>query len=202
MKAFPGPDFDKNIPISQIKTGVSDSRIKCKLFTYFNQEPQFSFPLQDSRLEVGAFCSISNQLKLVFTQHRFDCISTYPFNDLLSSYIGRECLANDDKWSKGNIIIGNDVWVGADVTLLSGVTIGDGAVIGAGSVVAKDIPPYAVAVGNPVKIIKYRFNDEIIERLLRLQWWELTFNQITEILPILASAPNKQILDELIAKYR
>ncbi|QHL89493.1 hypothetical protein GU926_17095 [Nibribacter ruber] len=76
-----------------------------------------------------------------------------------------------DIFSKGDIVIGNDVWIGAHSIVLSGVTIGNGAIIGANSVVTKDLPPYSIAVGTPAKVIKYRFEPEIIEKLQQIQWW-------------------------------
>lgn len=82
-------------------------------------------------------------------------------------------------------VIGNDVWIGNGVTILSGNTIGDGAVIGAGAVVSKDIPPYAIAVGNPIRIIKYRFDKETISKLIASQWWDLPEDKINEALPYL-----------------
>ena len=74
--------------------------------------------------------------------------------------------------TRGDITIGNDVWIGRGATVLSGVTVADGAVIGAGAVVAKDVPPYAIVVGNPARVVRYRFSDEVIEALLRIRWWE------------------------------
>nr|WP_255481100.1 CatB-related O-acetyltransferase [Pontibacter sp. Tf4] len=79
------------------------------------------------------------------------------------------------------IIIGNDVFIGMNVTILDGVTIGDGAVIGAGSVVSKDIPPYAVAYGNPIKVVKYRFSDSTIKRLLETKWWDWDYNKLKKV---------------------
>ena len=79
------------------------------------------------------------------------------------------------------IIIGNDVFIGANVTILDGVTIGDGAVIGAGAVVSKDIPAYAIAVGCPIQIIKYRFSEEQIEKLLKIKWWDFNSEKIKEV---------------------
>lgn len=91
--------------------------------------------------------------------------------------------------SKGHIIIGNDVWIGINSTLMSGINIGDGAVIGAGAVVASDIPPYAIACGNPAKVIKYRFEETIVSRLTSLRWWDFPDNIIEEIVPFLQQFP-------------
>ena len=88
-------------------------------------------------------------------------------------------LSKEDKIEERKpIVIGNDVFIGANVIVLDGVTIGNGAVIGAGAVVSKDIPPYAIVVGCPIKIIKYRFNDEIINKLESIQWWNDDANQV------------------------
>jgi acetyltransferase-like isoleucine patch superfamily enzyme len=102
--------------------------------------------------------------------HRVDWISTYPFpafTDKFPEAKGIEQFVT----TKGDVTIGNDVWIGQHVTILSGVTIGDGAVIGAHSVVGKSIPPYAIAVGNPARVIRYRFDEKTIEMLLKIQWW-------------------------------
>ncbi len=95
-------------------------------------------------------------------------------SDNHQSVINRKKVANNippDGVSKGRIVLGNDVWLGFDVRVLSGVTIGDGAIIGAGAVIAKDVPPYAIVVGNPGRIVKYRFPKETIARLCKISWW-------------------------------
>lgn len=89
---------------------------------------------------------------------------------------------------KGDIVIGNDVWIGRNAVILPGVKIGDGAIIGAYSVVAKNVSPYAIFVGNPARFVKYRFEDqELIDLLLQYQWWNLEEEEITKILPILTN---------------
>ena len=89
---------------------------------------------------------------------------------------------------KGNTVIGNDVWIGQNVTILPGVHIGDGAIIGTNATVASDIPPFAVAVGNPARIIRRRFDDEMIELLERLQWWNRLIEEIEQLIPILTNS--------------
>lgn len=93
----------------------------------------------------------------------------------------------DDLPLKGDTIIGNDVWIGENVTILPGVHIGDGAIIGANSVVAKDIEPYSIAVGNPCRVVKKRFDDETIEKLLELKWWDWGEEKIFDILEALTN---------------
>ena len=124
-------------------------------------------------VKIGKFCSIGPNLFAGYGIHPLNGISTSP---MFYSTIKQ----NGMTLSKGNkiieqkpITIGNDVFIGANVTILDGVTIGDGAVIGAGAVVSKDIPPYAVAVGVPIHVLRYRFPEETTEKLLKLQWWNM-----------------------------
>ena len=100
---------------------------------------------------------------------------------------------------KGDTVIGNDVWIGQNVTIMAGVHIGDGAIIGANSVVAKDIPPYAVAVGNPCHVVKKRFDDELIDLLLKLRWWDKDIEEIERIMPILSRGDLEKVKIELRA---
>ena len=87
--------------------------------------------------------------------------------------------------TKGDVTVGNDVWIGYGATILSGVTIGDGAVIGTHAVVTKDVPPYAIVAGNPGKIVKYRFSEEIINKFLEIKWWDWDYEQIYKTIPLL-----------------
>ena len=120
---------------------------------------------------VGKYCSIAHRIKFIAgLNHDSSRVSTYPFQEAFHGIEGNT--VND--YSRANhlqIVIGNDVWIGADVMILGGVKIGNGAVIGAGAVVAKDIPPYAVVVGNPAKVVKYRFDADTIDWLQNLRWW-------------------------------
>ena len=135
-------------------------------------------------VKIGSFCSIGANVQIFMDlNHRTDWVTTFPFPAVPefteASYI---C---GHPWAKGDVVIGNDVWLGNDVSILSGVTIGDGAVLGTGTVVAKDIPPYAIAVGNPAKIAKYRFTEAEIGRLLQLQWWNWPMDRIRKYMPLL-----------------
>lgn len=123
-----------------------------------------------SMTEIGKFCSIGPNLFCGWGIHPTDGISTSPlFYSAKSPF--SFCKENKIE-DREKIMIGNDVFIGANVTVLDGVTIGDGAVIGAGTVVSKNIPPYAVAVGSPVQILEYRFDNESIKKLLQIKWWE------------------------------
>lgn len=128
---------------------------------------------KNEKLTIGNYCSIAEGVKfLTGGNHHLDTPSSYPFGHYFD--VGESYYAP----TKGSIEIGDDVWIGIDAVILSGVTIGQGAVIGAGSVVAKDVPPYAIFVGN--KIAKYRFDDETIEKMLKFDYSKLTQKEIVE----------------------
>ena len=123
--------------------------------------------------KIGKFCSIGPNLICGWGIHPTNGISTAPMFYSTMKQNGLT-LSNEDKIQEiKQINIGNDVFIGMNVTILDGVTIGNGAIIGAGAVVNKDVPPYAIAVGNPLKIVKYRFDEDIIKELLEIKWWDL-----------------------------
>jgi acetyltransferase-like isoleucine patch superfamily enzyme len=127
---------------------------------------------EGKKISVGKYCSIANEVKFFLGgNHRTDWITTYPFNVLHQDFPNAKYITGHPS-SKGDIIIGNDVWIGYGAVILSGVTIGDGAVIGAYTVVAKNIPPYSIVSGNPMQVIKKRFDDNKIQKLLEIKWWE------------------------------
>lgn len=144
----------------------------------------------EAKLEIGRFCSISYGLK-IFTggNHRADWITTYPFGHISPSNSFVKPVNGHPK-SKGAVIIGNDVWIGRDVTIMSGVVVGDGAVIAANSHVAKSVPPYAIVGGNPAQILKYRFDREVINKLLKMKWWEWSDEKIFDSVPMLCNVPH------------
>ena len=127
---------------------------------------------------IGKFCSIGPNFITGRGLHPINGISTAPMFYSINNQNGMSlCSENKIKEHKPTII-GNDVFIGMNVIIIDGVTIGNGAVIGAGAVVSKDIPDYAVAVGNPIKVIKYRFSDETIKRLKKVKWWDLEFSNL------------------------
>jgi acetyltransferase-like isoleucine patch superfamily enzyme len=144
-------------------------------------------------LKIGKFCSIASGVTIILDgEHRPDWVTTYPFSIIFKKF-------SDLPWAsttKGDVIIGNDVWIGIDALILSGVTVGDGAIIGAGSVVARDVEPYAIVAGNPARLIRKRFDLETINKLLEIKWWDWDTERITENMPLLLS--NK--INEFIEK--
>lgn len=144
---------------------------------------------------IGKFCSIGENL-LIFLggNHRVDWISTYPFMSFHKWFPEAASLPGHPA-GKGNVVIGNDVWIGADVTIMSGVTIGDGAVIGTKAVVAKDVPPYAIYVGNPARLARYRFDEQTIQKLLELRWWDWPIERIRKHVHLLCNSSYDALLE-------
>lgn len=127
------------------------------------------------KMKIGNYCSIaSNVIFILCSDHRTDTISTFPFKV--------KCIhtEKEEAVSKGDIIVDDDVWIGQGAVILSGVHIGQGAVVAAGAIVTKDVPPYAIVGGNPARIIKYRFSDELIEELLKVDYDKLTKEMVRE----------------------
>lgn len=120
-------------------------------------------------------------------EHNTKAISTFPFHHFPRFRDAVVGTPPNSALNKGNVVIGNDVWIAEGVRILTGVKIGDGAVIGSRAVVTKDIPPYAVAVGVPAKVIRYRFSPEVIEKLLKVKWWDWPVEKIIENAKILVS---------------
>jgi chloramphenicol O-acetyltransferase type B len=133
-------------------------------------------------LRIGAFCSIAVGVKIFLGgEHRLDWVTTYPFNIIWEK--GRGIKGHPK--TKGDVVVGNDVLIGAEALILSGVTIGDGAVIGARAIVTRNIPSYAIAVGNPARVVKKRFDEETIGRLMTIKWWDWDDARIEKALPML-----------------
>jgi acetyltransferase-like isoleucine patch superfamily enzyme len=155
--------------------------------------PEILSRKEGASLRIGSFCSFSTEVKIFLGgEHRIDWITTYPFNKLWQSakgFIGHPS-------TKGDVIIGNDVWVGHAAMILSGVTIGDGAVIGARAVVTKDVPAYSIVAGNPARLINKRFEEDIIQRLLKIAWWNWEDDKIVELMPLLLNDDIMKFISE------
>lgn len=144
-----------------------------------------SSTVADRHSRIGKYCSIGKNVFIGTTTHPTDFLTTspIPYTDITSLTQGVSVPKEKQiKFEpKTPVFIGNDVWIGVNVVIMDGIKIGDGAIIGAGAVVTKDIPPYAIAVGVPAKVLKYRFSPEIIERLLKTSWWDRPHNVVKEL---------------------
>jgi hypothetical protein len=140
-----------------------------------------------AHLSIGRFTSIAGQVTVVLGNHRTDAGTLYPFKSLRRFWPTAGAVSADHD-SKGDVVIGNDVWIGQGATILSGVRIGDGAVVGAQSVVSRDVPPYAIVAGNPARVIRHRFDQATVNRFLALRWWDWPQDQIEAAIPLLVAA--------------
>ena len=134
----------------------------------------YHYPINGDKLKIGKFCSIACGAKFLFTSgnHTTRSLATYTFPIFFDEW-GLDAANIRDAWdNKGDIVIGNDVWIGYEAVILSGVTVGDGAIIGTRAVVTKDVPPYTIVGGVPAKPIRRRFDDETIARLDAIRWWD------------------------------
>lgn len=149
----------------------------------------YHYPVNGDRLIIGSFCSIACGAKFLFTSanHTQRSLSTYPF-PLFYEEWGLSVAEVATAWdNRGDIVVGNDVWIGYEAVVLSGVHIGDGAIVGARAVVTRDVPPYTVVGGVPAKPIKRRFDEETVQRLLAVRWWDLPHPAIEALLPAIRS---------------
>lgn len=142
----------------------------------------YHYPVNGDRLSIGKFCSIACGAKFLFNSanHTMRSLSSYPFPLFFEEWELEKTRVSEAWDNKGDIVIGNDVWIGYEAVILAGVTIGDGAVIGARAVVTKDVAPYTVVGGVPARPIKKRFSDGTIQRLLELRWWDWPEERIRE----------------------
>ncbi|MDE6149706.1 MAG: Vat family streptogramin A O-acetyltransferase [Ruminococcus sp.] len=197
----PNPDAvypNENIKsVCFIKNTITRPNIIVGDYTYYSdyENPEkfenrvtHHYEFNGDKLIIGKFCQIASGIEFVMNgaNHCMNRITTYPFN-IMGNDWEKTTPTMEDLPLKGDTIIGNDVWIGQNVTVMPGVHIGDGAIIGANSVVAKDIPPYHIAVGNPCKVIKKRFDDKLIEYLEQIQWWNWSDEKIFNNLEILCS---------------
>lgn len=176
-----------------LKRVVTDANVEVGEYTMYNDfvnDPRdfqknnvlYHYPINRDRLRIGKFCSIACGAKFIFTSanHKLGSLSTYPFPLFFEEWDLDKANLTDSWDNKGDIAIGNDVWIGYEAVVMQGVTIGDGAIIGARAVVTKDIPPYTIVGGVPAKPIRKKFSDEIISRLLEIKWWEWPDEEIKE----------------------
>lgn len=164
---------------------------------HFQESVTHHYEFLGDRLIIGKFCAIARGVTFIMNgaNHRMCSATTYPFNTMGGGW-EKSTPRLEELPFKGDTVIGNDVWIGERVTFLPGARVGDGAIIGAGAVVAGKIPAYAVAVGNPCRVVKKRFDEETIRRLLELRWWDWPAEKIFASLEALTSADMTALLAE------
>ena len=184
--AFPLKNYDK---LCFLKNIITNPNIIVGDYTYyddfedvhnFEKNVKYHFDFTGDQLIIGKFCMIASDVKFIMNgaNHLSNAISTYPFAVFGNGW--ESAMEGKTYPNKGNIEIGNDVWIGYNATIMAGVKIGDGAIIATNSTVVSDVEPYTIVGGNPAREIKKRFSPEIIERLLKLQWWNWDIEKITE----------------------
>ena len=156
----------------------------------------YHYPINQDKLMIGKFCSIACGAKFLFNSanHTLSSLSTYTFPLFFEEWELEKKKVTDAWDNKGNIVIGNDVWIGYEAVILSGVTIGDGAIIGSRAVVTKDVPPYTIVGGVPARPIRKRFDEATIEKLLRLKWWDWSENKIKDNIAAIQSGCIQQVI--------
>ena len=179
-----------------LKSVISNPNILVGDYTFYNDyvnDPTlfeknnvlYHYPVNHDRLIIGKFCSVACGAKFIFTSanHTLNSLSTYPFPIFADTW-GLDWNHVTDAWdNKGDIVIGNDVWIGYEAVIMQGVHIGDGAIVGARAVVTRDIPPYTIVGGVPAKEIRKRFEPNTVETLLQIQWWNWPYEKIQRHLP-------------------
>ena len=204
-----GPDPNALFPNEQIpsvcfiKNAITRPNIIVGDYTYYDDKdgPErfqdhvtHHYDFVGDKLIIGKFCAIARGIEFVMNgaNHRMNSVTTYPFN-IMGHGWEAQTPSLDDLPLKGDTVVGNDVWIGQNVTVMPGVHIGNGAIIAANSVVAKDVPPYCVAGGNPCRVIRKRFDDELIDYLQALEWWNWEPRKIFEHLDVLCSGDLSKI---------
>ncbi|WP_330202809.1 CatB-related O-acetyltransferase [Cyanobacterium sp. Dongsha4] len=162
----------------------------------FEKNVLYHFDFIGDKLIIGKFCAIASNVRFIMNgaNHPLNNFTTYPFAIFGN---GWEEKMSVEATSKGDIIIGNDVWLGYNATIMPGVKIGDGAIVATNSVVTRDIPAYHIVGGNPAQIIRKRFDDDIISFLLKLKWWDWSLEKLTKYIPVLCSN-NLQELKKIV----
>ena len=205
----PNPDvihpiagYDKEI---YVKPTIKNPNIIVGDFTYiadsdFESHVTHFYPWSRDNLIIGKFCQIAAGVEFVMNDanHKMNAVTTFPFYTLE----GWEMNIPDpsEMTFKGNTVIGNDVWIGQNAVILPGVHVCDGAIIGANSVVGSDVAPYTIVIGNPAKVLRKRFDDELIGLLLKFKWWDKSIEEINALIPILTSSDLEKVREEIEAR--
>ena len=192
--------------VTYVKPTIKNPNIIVGDFTYFSDtnfenHVTHHYDFYGDKLIIGKFCQIAKDVEFIMNgvNHQMNAVSTFPFY-ILEGW-DQEVPSLSKMPVKGDTIVGNDVWIGQNATIMPGVIIGDGAIIGANSVVAKNVDPYTVVAGNPIKVIRKRFDDELIELMLKFKWWNKEIDEINALIPLLSDSDLgrvKQALKELV----
>ena len=176
--------------ITNVKPAIKNKNIIVGDFTYFadtdfEKHVTHHYDFIGDKLIIGKFCQIAAGVNFVMNgaNHQMNAVTTFPFY-IFEGWKQKVPPLNKMPL-KGDTIIGNDVWIGQNVTILPGVHIGDGAIIGLNSVVGSDVAPYTIVAGNPAKVIRKRFDNQLIKLLLKLKWWDKSVKEINDLIPIL-----------------
>ena len=187
--------YDKEI---YIKPSITRSNIIAGEFSYiadsdFESHVTHHYEWNGDNLIIGKFCQIAAGVEFVMNgaNHQMNAVSTYPFYTLEGWDM--EPPAGADMPLKGDTVVGNDVWIGQNAVILPGVHIGDGAIIGADSVVGSNVEPYTIAAGNPVRVLRKRFDDEMIGLLLDFRWWDKSIEEIDSLIPVLTCSDIEKV---------
>lgn len=208
-----GPNPDAIYPneeiksVCYIKNVITRPNIIVGAYTYyddingaerFEEHVTHHYEFIGDKLIIGKFCAIAKGVEFVMNgaNHRMCSVTTYPFN-IMGHGWEKSTPTLSDLPFKGDTVIGNDVWIGQNVTLMPGVHIGDGAIVAANSVVVKDVPPYCIAGGNPCRTLKKRFDDELINYLLAMKWWDWSPRKIFDNLEALCSGDLSKVKEIL-----
>lgn len=208
------PDPDKTFPNEYgttcfIKNVITSPNIFIGDYTYYDDPTDpagfeknnvlFNWPEFGDKLVIGKFCAIASGTQFIMgsANHRISSVTTYPFNVFGGAWAENTPPHLEQLPFKGDIIVGNDVWIGRNSVIMPGVKIGDGAIIAAHSLVSGNVAPYTVVGGNPARFIKNRFNSDLIEILLELKWWDLNKDELLKILPLLCDPDLDYVQTEL-----
>ena len=202
------PDPDTLYPIHgydneiYIRPSVRSPNIIVGDFSYiadsdFESHVTHLYDWNDDKLIIGKFCQIAAGVEFVMNgaNHQMNAVTTFPFYTLEGWNMDPPM--QEDMPFKGDTVIGNDVWIGQNAVILPGVHIGDGAIIGANSVVGSDIYPYTIAAGNPAKMIRRRFDDEMTKLLLEFRWWDRSIEEIDALIPLLTCGDIDRVKEKL-----
>ena len=185
-----------------VRPTVTNPNIIVGEFTYiadsrFESHVTHLYDWNGDKLIIGRFCQIAAGVEFVMNgaNHQMNAVTTFPFYTLEGWDM--EPPSKEDMPIKGDTVIGNDVWIGQNAVILPGVHIGDGAIIGAESVVGSDVAPYTIAAGDPARVIRRRFDDELTDLLLKFRWWDRSIEEINSLIPLLTCSDLEKVRKEI-----